>query len=132
MNFADTGAFLARYHRDDQYYKEAVRLWTTLERPVVTSNHVLAELAKLLAHRAGYRFAAETISDIYFSESFRIVSSTRDDEIAALRWMRKYEDQSVGFTDCVSFAIMRRLKIRTAFTFDRHFRVAGFEVIEAK
>ncbi len=132
MNFADTGAFLARYHRNDQYYKEAVRLWPTLERPVVTSNHVIAELAKLLAHRAGYRVAADTIRDIYLSASVRIVPSTRDDEIAALQWMRKYADQHVSFADCASFAIMRRLKIRTAFTFDRHFRLAGFDVIGLK
>ena len=43
--------------------------------------------------------------------------------------MRKYADQNITFTDCVSFAIMTRHKIRTVFTFDRHFRVAGFDVI---
>jgi predicted nucleic acid-binding protein len=43
--------------------------------------------------------------------------------------MRKYSDHEVSFTDCVSFAIMRRQQIRTAFTFDRHFRDAGFRVI---
>jgi uncharacterized protein len=46
--------------------------------------------------------------------------------------MRKYADQGVSFTDCVSFAIMRRHKIRTAFTFDRHFKLAGFNVIGLK
>ena len=132
MNFADTGAFLALYHRSDQFNREAVKLWLALGRPVYTSNHVIAELAGLLAHRVGYRFAADSIADIYASPTFRVLESAREDEIAALRWMRKHADQRVSFTDCISFALMRRHGIRTAFTFDRHFRRAGFDVIGLK
>jgi predicted nucleic acid-binding protein len=29
----------------------------------------------------------------------------------------------------VSFAVMRKLAIRKAFTFDEHFRLAGFEIL---
>lgn len=31
--------------------------------------------------------------------------------------------------DCASFAIMRRFGIRRVFTFDKHFRTAGFEIL---
>jgi predicted nucleic acid-binding protein len=31
--------------------------------------------------------------------------------------------------DCCSFALMRKLSIRRAFTFDEHFRAAGFEIL---
>ena len=31
-----------------------------------------------------------------------------------------------SFTDCVSFAVMRELLIRDAFTPDRHFKQTGF------
>ena len=31
--------------------------------------------------------------------------------------------------DCASFAIMRRMNIKKAFTFDQHFRTAGFEIL---
>jgi predicted nucleic acid-binding protein len=58
-----------------------------------------------------------------------VLPSTRDDEIEAIRRMRKYADNEISFTDCISFAMMRRLRIRRAFTFDHHFRDAGFQII---
>jgi predicted nucleic acid-binding protein len=129
MIFVDTGAFLALYRKRDQHHREAARLWPTLERPVLTSNHVVDELATLLGRLVGFGVAADRVEDLYASHSIEVLSSTRQDELEALRWMRKYSDHEVSFTDCVSFAIMRRQQIRTAFTFDRHFRDAGFRVI---
>ena len=40
----------------------------------------------------------------------------------------KFADQQVSFTDCVSFVLMRRNRLERAFTFDRHFASAGFEI----
>ena len=79
-------------------------------------------------HRIGYRYTIENIADIYRSPTLTILPSTRADELAALQWMHKFADQDVSFTDCVSFALMRRNRIRTAFTFDRHFLLAGFRI----
>lgn len=41
---------------------------------------------------------------------------------------KKYEDKELSFTDCTSFAIMEKLKLHKAFTFDEHFKKVGFEV----
>jgi predicted nucleic acid-binding protein len=90
---------------------------------------VIDELATLLGRIAGYRYAADHIDDLYASESIDVLPSTRDDEVEAIRWMRKYADKEISFTDCVSFAIMRRTGIRLVFTFDRHFRAAGFQIV---
>jgi len=129
VTFADTGAFLALYLQRDQYHLQAAKLWRTVERPVLTSNHVMDELATLLGRQAGFAEAANRMTDLYQSPTIDILSSTREDELDALSLMRKFADQEVSFTDCVSFAIMRRQRIRTAFTFDGHFRLAGFRVI---
>lgn len=129
MNFVDTGVFLALHLKSDQYHHAAMRQWRARGRSVVTSNHVLDELATALARRAGYQVAADCLADIYAAGTIEIVQSTREDELEALRWMRKYSDQGVSFTDCISFAIMRRRRIRSAFTFDRHFRDAGFSLV---
>ena len=129
MNFVDSGALLALHLKSDQYHKKAIRLWGELEKPVTVASQVIGEFATLFARRAGYGFAAGAVADLLTS-TLRIVRPTLDDEMEAVRWMKKYADQQIGFNDCVSFAIMKRYKIRTVFTFDRHFRIAGFDVIK--
>jgi predicted nucleic acid-binding protein len=125
----DTGAFLALHRKADQYHRDALRLWTKLPPPIFTSNHIVDELATLLGRLAGFRYAADRVEVLYGSGNIDVICSTREDEVEALRWMRKFADKAISFTDCVSFAMMRRHRIAAAFTFDRHFRDAGFRVI---
>lgn len=131
MIFVDTGAFLARYVARDQYHRRAVRAWKQLDRrsgPLVTSNFVVDETLTLLARRTTYPFASERAEVIYGSRRLTILRPDAEDELAALEFFRKFADQAVSFTDAVSFALMRRHRLRQAFTFDRHFRQAGFEI----
>lgn len=54
-----------------------------------------------------------------------------DDAVSAIYsfdLMQKYADQRVSFTDCVSFVLMKKYRVGTAFSFDRHFEMAGFAV----
>ncbi|MBV8846797.1 MAG: PIN domain-containing protein [Bryobacterales bacterium] len=129
MIFVDAGPFLARHGKRDQYHREAERLWPTLEPPILTTTLVIGEFATLLGRQIGFNHAVDRVRDVYESESIDILQFTREDEVAALGWMGKYADHGIGFTDCLSFAMMRRHRIRAAFTFDRHFRDAGFEVV---
>ncbi len=130
MIFIDTGAFLARWLTQDSQHQAALRVWETLEEvSLYTSNHVLDETLTLLARRASYGFAAERAELLFASENLEILYAAREDEERALPLFRKFADQQVTFTDCVSFVLMRRYRIPTAFTFDRHFRLAGWKVI---
>ena len=131
MIFVDTGAFLARYLARDQYHARVVEGWKEIERTRVrcfTSDFVLDELLTLLARRAGSAFAAETGRRFLGSQRLEILRPDIRDEAAAVDLLEKLGDQGVSFTDCVSFALMSRAKVRRAFTFDRHFEAAGFEV----
>jgi predicted nucleic acid-binding protein len=129
--FVDTGAFLARYVENDQFHRIAVRAWKRLERStgaLFTSSFVVDETLTLLGRRTTYAFAAARADAIYASRVLTILRPDAADESAAVEMFRKFADQKVSFTGCVSFALMRRHRLKKAFTFDRHFAGAGFEV----
>lgn len=44
----------------------------------------------------------------------------------------KYRDQDLSFVNCTSFAVMERMKLSTAFGFDRHFSVMKYTVVPGK
>lgn len=54
---------------------------------------------------------------------------TEDDESKALTILQRYVDNTFSYTDACSFAVMERLRLKTAFAFDPHFRQYGFQVI---
>ena len=132
MIFVDTGAFLGRYLVNDQHHAEAVSLWEKVRADrerCVTSNLVLSETITLLGRRASHKFAAEKAKLIYASSNFEIMRPTDKDEHNALQWFDKFADQEVSFTDCVSFALMRKARLQGAFSFDQHFERAGFKLL---
>ncbi len=130
MIFVDTGAFIARFIERDQFHKRALSTWRRIEKRAdrcFTSNFVLDETFTLLARRASYAFAAERARGLLSSRVLVVLRPDRDDELAALDLFEKLADQQVSYTDCVSFALMRREGIRRTFSFDRHFDLLGFE-----
>ncbi len=132
MIFIDTGALVARYVRQDQYHVRANAYWSELERTrsdCVTSNFVVDEALTLLARRATYAFAAERARSLYASRAIRILRPAEADELDAISYFSKFADQAVSFTDCVSFALMKRHGIQRVFAFDRHFELAGFKCL---
>lgn len=128
--FVDTGAFIARAIAADDLHRVAVKTWATLTRTaLVSSEHVFDETMTLLARRVGYPYAAQWGELHLQSKAIEWISTQRDDLTAAVTLMKKYADQSISFTDCVSFHLMRKQRIREAFGFDRHFQIAGFSLL---
>ena len=131
MIYIDTGAFLARYLSHDQHHRAAIAFWDQIRsqrESCFTSNFVLDETFTLLGRRAGYEFAAQRVSNIYASKLLTILRSEQGDEIKAIELLQKYADQNVSFTDCISFVLMRREKIKRVFSFDKHFQWTGFKL----
>ena len=129
MIFVDTGAFLARYLQRDEHHEDAIEGFALLERdrrPAVTSIHVLDETITLLGRWAGAAFASERARAIYASRVLRILRPTEDQELDALGEFERFADQTISYTDALSFVLMREADIQEAFAFDRHFPPAGF------
>jgi predicted nucleic acid-binding protein len=129
--YIDTGAFLARHLSKDQYYRQANTFWDSIRKKsetCVTSNFVLNETFTLLGRRAGYSFAAQRARNIYASELLNILRPSLEEELKAIGFFEKYSDHRLSFTDCVSFVLMKKRKIKRVFTFNYHFHLAGFQL----
>lgn len=131
MIFIDTGPLLARYIERDQHHQAATKHWAVVQserRRCFTSSLVVNETATLLARRTKHQFAAERVRNLLCSQVLTILRPDEADEWAALEWFEKFADQGISFTDCTSFALMAKHGIPSAFSFDRHFALAGFRV----
>lgn len=94
-----------------------------------TSDIVIVEAVTLTARALGNRAAAELGRTMLASPTLTIVRRSAVEDAEGLDELERLDDQRVGFADCVSFTLMRKLRIDRAFTFDRrHFATAGFTV----
>jgi hypothetical protein len=91
---------------------------------------VVAESHALLARRGGAN------TGLLFWDSFAAPIGRRviwaDSELtqdAIEHWLRRYRDTAFSLTDAVSFEVMRREHITVAFSYDRDFHTAGFELL---
>jgi uncharacterized protein len=128
--FVDTGAFVAKEIAGDQYHPLASRGWNEASKgdvQLVSSEHVLDESATLIARRTTYAWASEWGRDVLETE-IEWLRAESDEWRKALLLMRKFADQKVSFTDCLSAVLMKRAGIKTVFGFDRHFEAMGFRI----
>lgn len=126
--FVDTGAFLAKEIVSDQYHTAARQGWNEAELRgfrLVSSDHVFDESATLIARRTNYAFASEWGRDTLDS-GIEWLRAEDEDLGKALGFMRKFADQGVSFTDCLSAVLMKRVGLKKVFGFDRHFEAMGF------
>lgn len=127
--FVDTSAFLAIKNRRDALHKEALALKQKVlntGKSLVTSDYVLDESYTIIRLRAGHRIAVEFGEELRGSILIRIDYLTPEVIEHAWGLFKRFEDKEFSFTDCTSFALMQRLRLREALAFDGHFTQAGF------
>ena len=128
--FADTSALYALLDRADASHKHAVSAWTNLlngDERFFTSNYVLVESFALTQSRLGMDAVRLLQEDILPVISVHFVD--REVHRSGISAMLSAGRRNLSFVDCVSFEIMRTLGIKTAFTFDPHFKEQGFTAI---
>ena len=129
----DTSALLALASRRDQYHGRAVgiarRLLAAGGRFVGTSL-VLGELHGHLLYRRGPAEARAVVGALLDDSAYEWL----DVPVALLRdalsaWLERFRDQRFSLTDAVSFEVMRRERLKTAFAFDQDFETAGYQLL---
>jgi len=133
--FVDTGAYFSLFYKRDQYHNVSRGIWSRLRKEaavIITTNHVLDELATLLARKTSYEFASKKMQALYEAKGLWIERTDEQDEKMAISYFTKYADKRISFTDCLSFVVMERLEIEDVFTFDRHFDFAGKKCVSTK
>jgi predicted nucleic acid-binding protein len=127
--FVDTSGFFALWNAGDRYHAQAVRLHQELirkRRRFVTTEYVVDEAVTLLLLRHSHGAAADFLDTVERSEALRLEWISPERFHAGAVLFRKHKDKEWSFTDCVTFAVMRELRVRDAFTADHHFKQAGF------
>jgi predicted nucleic acid-binding protein len=93
---------------------------------------VFDETVTLLRKRLGWAAACEFGNRLKGSDFVSLVYIAAGDEERAWDIFRKYRDKDLSYTDCTSFAVMERLNLKTAFTFDRHFSALQYQAVPAE
>ena len=122
--FVDTGAFIALTDADDENHKAAAAFYRNAREKgtrFVTTNFVVCETMNYLRARISLPIAVLFRESLKKSTFIEIVTVTSSNEDAALAIFKRYTDKDFSFTDCTSFSIMRSLKLKRAFAFDKHF-----------
>lgn len=129
--FVDTAAWIGLEVVNDEHHEAAKAFRQESGRAYqwVTTNWVLWEAVTWLRRRAGHASAVRFGERLMASDKLAIITVTPEVETGAWDLFRRYRDKDFGFIDCTSFAAMSALGLTTAFTFDEHFRQAGFRML---
>lgn len=130
MIFLDTSAIYAWADGADPNHAMAVRrLQAILEagEELLTHNYVLVESVALLQARLGLAAAIKLAKD-----SAAFVVEWVDDDLHAggIGELERSKRRHVSLVDHISFLVMKRRNVATAFAFDPDFALAGFQLFE--
>ena len=130
--FVDTSFFKAYIDIKDEFHQKALEIFEELkekETLLITSNYILDETFTLLRVKCNVEIAIEFKTVLEeFETGLKIVRVTVEDEAAAWNWFVK-DWSKLSFTDCTSFALMKRLGIEKVAAFDDHFERASYELV---
>jgi predicted nucleic acid-binding protein len=127
--FLDASYIIALELFDDQNHQLALQHWRSLDRKnlkLVTTSYICDEVVNFFNSRYLHAKAVEIGERLLTSPSVQFIQVDEDLFTEGRRLFRQYDDKSYSLTDCISFAIMKRLNINNSLTFDRHFSQAKF------
>ena len=127
----DTSAYFALLDTDDANHAQARTISNRLileSWRLFTTSFVLAETHALLLNRLSQHIATRFLRDMEQSPTTVVWVTPRDVQ-RAKAIIYQYDDKDFSLTDATSFAVMERIRLPSAFTFDRHFAQYGLTVL---
>jgi predicted nucleic acid-binding protein len=119
--FVDTSAFYASIDRTDSAHARATDILKRDEE-LLTSDHVLVECWLLLNARVGYAVAERFLAAMQDGAAV-VETVVAADLEAGLQTARAFSDQTFSLVDRTSFAVMERLGVDRAVSFDDDFAI---------
>ena len=130
--FVDSGAWIALALSRDPLHRQAREQWEVLHRAgarLHTSIPVVIETFTFLERNANRDVALAWRESIYRPGTVGILPCELRDLDQSLEYFRRADLHKLSAVDATSFTIMKRSRIRLAFTFDHHFSIVGFRLI---
>lgn len=120
----DSSAILALLDADDADHEPAVVTAEKIaseRRPSFITNYIEAETHALLLRKLGRNLALEWL----LKGGLPVIHVLPSEEERAKEILLSHADKDWSLCDAISFAVLEMREIRTAFSFDRHFRQYG-------
>jgi predicted nucleic acid-binding protein len=130
--FVDSGAWIALALSRDPLHARAREQWDMLlgaGAKLHTSVPVVIETFTFLDRSATRDVALTWKEWIYKSGKIKILACELRDLHESWEYFRRAELHKLSAVDATSFVIMKRARIRLAYTFDHHFAVLGFRLV---
>lgn len=130
--FVDSGAWIALALTRDPLHEQARQHWDLLHQAgakLCTSVPVVIETFTFLDRNANRDVALAWKDAISRPGTVRILPCELRDLQQSWDYFRRRDLHKLSAVDATSFVIMKRARIRVAFTFDRHFAVVGFRAV---
>lgn len=130
--FVDTGAWIALALSRDPFHLRARESWDSLNTAgahLHTSVPVILETFTFLDRNTARDVALAWRESLSQVADLRTLTVTPADLEEAWPYFQRRELHKLSAVDATSFVLMSREKIRTAFTFDHHFAMAGFRLV---
>ena len=130
----DTSALIAYFNVDVRYHGEAFEVMEKIgegEIPLTrfySTDFVFDETVTFIECVLGDHGLAVKVGEALQTSPFTITVRI-DQDLFIKAWDFFRDNKGYSFTDCTSFNVMERYGVTHAFTFDRHFRHAGFKTI---
>lgn len=127
--FVDTSAWYAFLNSKDPQHQEIQNGIASNMPQLVTSNFIITEVLNLLVSRRLKHKAVSFGKTLKDKREVLILPIESRDEKEAWNIFEKYGDKDFSYTDCTSFALMKRLKVKKVIALDDDFVQMGFVVL---